>query len=66
MDVAAAVAGVLGQNAWTKEITVDTRDLSPTETLDLAKEIIDAGDVSGVPLPPPTVTATRLALRPSL
>ena len=42
MNLAAAVADALTQHPWAKEITLDTPGKSPTETLSLAKAIVDA------------------------
>lgn len=50
MNLADAVADALAQNTWAKEIAVDTSGKSPTETLDLAKDIIDACDAKQVQL----------------
>ncbi|MBW0152593.1 MAG: hypothetical protein KXJ53_15390 [Phenylobacterium sp.] len=50
MNLAHAVAAALAQNPWAKEMTLDTSDKSPSETLDLAKEIIEACDAQDIQL----------------
>lgn len=49
-EIPAAVAEMLRNSPWAKEVTVDTSALSSSETFDLATRVIEECDQAGIPL----------------